>query len=377
MYIPLGLTFLLSFIVTKIVVSVAVRREESGFGLDNNSGAVQRMHSKPVPRIGGLAIFISMVFTALYGSAVHATWGSMYAALIMSVFFVFIGGLAEDLSGRVTPVVRMLFMMSAVVFTIYALSSMNMIRNLEHETLNQFLSYEIIAFIITCFAVVGISNAYNMIDGYNGLSSFTAMINLLGLSYLGYHLGDFNIVFCAAMLVAAIAGFFVFNYPFGKIFLGDGGSYTIGFLVSLISLNLVGRHIGAISPFTVLLLVAYPFTETIFTIFRRKFIHKTRAMQPDCLHLHQLIFSRCFHEKMSLLHKNARVMPIAAIMMIPQTVCAILWYDNTMMILLSLLAYWVFYVYVYVMLIKFKTPLLFKCVAYFLTKKMYINTDLK
>lgn len=365
------LTLFVSLVILAIIVYVVDYRREKriGLGLDNNAGAVQRMHSTPVPRIGGVAIFASMVFTALYGSSINAEWSSLYSSMIMSVFFVFIGGLAEDLTGRVTPIIRMVFMMAAVVFTVYILSSMNLIKNLDHEVLNQVLRYDFIAFVVTCFAVVGISNAYNMIDGYNGLSSSAAMVNAFGLWYLGYSLGDFATMFCAAMLIAAVFGFFVFNYPFGKIFLGDGGSYTIGFIISIISLNLVGKHVGAISPFTVLLLVAYPFTEAIFTIFRRKFIQKTSAMQPDCLHLHQLIFSRCFHEQIGLLQKNARVMPVALIMMIPQTVCAIIWYDNTIMILASLIAYWVFYVYMYVMLVKFRTPFLFKFIAFLLTRR--------
>lgn len=372
MYLAVILTFFVSFVVAAIIVYTANDRNSTGvkLGLDNNAGAVQRMHSAPVPRIGGVAIFASMIFCALYGASITASWNTLYSRLIMSVFFVFIGGLAEDLTGRVTPVMRLIFMISAVVFTVYFLSSMPVIKNIEADAFNKILQYDVVAFFITCFAVVGISNAYNIIDGYNGLSSLTAIINAFGLFYIGYILGDQNAVFCSLILIAAILGFLVFNYPFGKIFLGDGGSYTIGFLIAFISINLVGSHQGSISPFTVLLLVAYPFTEALFTIFRRKFIHKTRAMQPDSLHLHQLIFSRCLHENAPLLKRNARVMPLASVMMIPQTICAILWYNNSYMILLSLLAYWVFYVYNYVMLIKFKTPLIFRVLAYLINKKL-------
>lgn len=376
MYFAMVLTFCLSFFLTKAIVYTAEVRRQNFIGLDSHKDAVQRMHAVPVPRIGGLAIFVSMVFTALYGSSIGAPWGGLYSALIMSSFFVFVGGIAEDLSGRITPAARMMFMVAAVIFTVYVLSSMNLIRNLEHETLNQVLHYDIIAFIITCFAVVGISNAYNMIDGYNGLSATSALVNIGGICYIAHMLGDYNIIFNCVMLSAAILGFLVINYPFGKIFLGDGGSYTIGFMISLISLNLIGKHIGHISPFTVLLLVVYPFTEAVFTIFRRKFIHRTKAMQPDCLHLHQLIFSRCFSDRMSLLQKNARVMPIMFIMMMPQVICVIIWYNNTAMILCSLLGYWIFYVYVYVMIVKFRVPFIFKMVAYVISRR-YVSIKVK
>lgn len=361
------LTFIVSLLIAKVIVyTYSVHAKISS---DDNYGAIQRMHDVPVPRIGGLAIFTSMVFTALYGANLNFPWSQFYSGMIVSLFFVFIGGLTEDMSKEVSPLVRLLFVTASVVFAVFIVHTMNMIRHLEHETINQVLRYDIIAFIITCVAVVGMSNAFNIIDGYNGLSSTTALINSAALAYLSHKFGDSTSLLISCSMFAAILGFWLFNYPFGKLFLGDGGAYLIGFMISLVSINLVESHVGTISPFTVLLLSAYPFTETIFTIVRRKFVHKTRATQPDNLHLHQLIFTRCLHSDFSLKFRNARVMPLMLIMIIPQNICAFLFYDSTKDILICLLLYVLYYTYIYMTLVKFKTPKILLLLAYLLANR--------
>lgn len=348
--------FLMSFLVSLLISQVVIFSASSGESgiMDHDLDAIQKMHDKPVPRIGGAAIFVSLVFIVVYGASIQASWSQFYAGMIASVFFVFIGGFAEDISKKVSPSIRIVFIVAAVVFSVFVVHSMDLIRNLESETINLAISYDVVAFIITCFAVVGISNAYNMIDGYNGLSSASAMINVLGIAYLSYALGDSNILFCSLVLVSTIFGFFVCNYPYGKIFLGDGGSYLIGFLISLLSINLIEAHSGDISPFAVLLLVVYPFTEAIFTILRRKLVHKTKATQPDDLHLHQLVFSKCTDGSISLMKRNARVMPIILIMVIPQTLAVIFFYKSTPIMLLGILLYVLYYVCVYLTLMFFK-----------------------
>ncbi len=348
------ITLFISVLMCKVIIYTD--RIHNQLSLDSQVESIQKMHVHPVPRVGGLAIFVSLVFTALYSANLALPWSSFYAGLITSLFFVFLGGLTEDLSKAVSPLVRMGFMLFAILYAVYISGTMPLIRHLGEHHLNYVLSFDLASILITCFAVIGISNAYNIIDGYNGLSSVASILNAAALAYLSYLLGDTALLFVSLSLIAAILGFFVFNYPRGKLFLGDGGSYSLGFLISLISLNLVEHHHHQISPFAVLLLVVHPFTETVFSILRRKFIHKTRAMQPDNLHLHQLVFDRCLPKHLPLLWRNCRVMPIMLFFMLPQTFMAIFFYKSNLIMLLSILAYVCFYVYFYLRLAKFKTP---------------------
>lgn len=346
-------TLAISLLMCKMIIYT--NEIHSQLSLDSQIDGIQKMHTHQVPRIGGVALFVSLVFGALYSANLGLPWSGFYAGLITSLFFVFFGGLIEDLSKAVSPVVRIGFMLFAILYAVYISGTMPLIRHLGDHRLDYVLSFDIAAILITCFAVIGISNAYNIIDGYNGLSSAASIINTAALAYLAFLLGDTTLLVISLSLIAAILGFFVFNYPHGKLFLGDGGSYSLGFIISLISLNLVEHH-HLISPFAVLLLVAHPFTETVFSILRRKFIHKTRAMQPDNLHLHQLVFDRCLPKHLPLLWRNCRVMPIMLFFMLPQTLLVIFFYKSNLIMLLGIVLYVCFYVYFYLRLARFKTP---------------------
>lgn len=349
---------IISFVISLIVAKVIIYTGEvhSQLTLDRDLSGIQKVHDIPVPRVGGVAIFVSLVFTSLYSANTGALWSGFYAGLITALFFVFIGGLTEDLSKAVSPLIRISFMLFAILYAVYVSHSMPLIRHLGHHHLNYILSIDVIAVFLTCFAVIGISNAYNIIDGFNGLSTTAGIINILGLAYLAAMVGDSTLLFVSLSLIAAILGFLVFNYPQGKIFLGDGGSYSLGFMISLISLNLTETYHHQISPYAILLLAVYPFTETVFSIFRRKFVNKTRAMEPDNLHLHQLIFDRCLPRSLPLVRRNSSVMPIMLLFILPQFFLVLFYYRSNLIMLLGLLGYVLFYVYFYMRMVKFKAP---------------------
>ena len=89
--------------------------------------------------------------------------------------------------------------------------------------------------------------------------------------------------------IASILGFIVFNFPLGKIFLGDGGAYSLGFLLAVVTIMIVKRH-PTISPWYALVTLIYPVWEVIFSFSRRMLIHKLSPLHPDSKHVHQLIF---------------------------------------------------------------------------------------
>ncbi len=356
------LAIIFSFLVSLVMIKVIIYTNDvhSQLTLDHDTSGVQKMHTTPVPRIGGLAIFVSLCFSALFGASMSATWAPYFAGVVASLFFVFVGGLTEDLSKSVSPIVRISFMAFAVLFATYVSDCLPMIRHLAIDNIDKALQLDLIAFSITCFAVVGVSNAYNIIDGFNGLSSTAAMINIIGIAYLAYLLNDLTIAKVSLSLFAAVLGFWIYNYPKGKIFMGDGGAYSLGFMVAILSIGLVEKHSTQISPYSVLLLAAYPITETVFTIARRKLVHKTSAMQPDNLHLHQLVFDRCISHSLPITLRNARVMPIMLLFMVPQLLIAVSFYQSNSIILLSIAGYIVYYIIFYLWLVKSKASKLVK-----------------
>ena len=187
------------------------------------------------------------------------------------------------------------------------------ITSLDIPGIDYVLTIPGVAIIFTVFAITGLANAYNIIDGFNGLSSMVGIITLMGLAYVSFVVGDPLLTLLCLVMTGAILGFFVWNYPRGLIFLGDGGAYLIGFWVAIISALLVARH-SNISPWFALMINAYPIMETLFTIYRRK-IHQGKSPGlPDGIHFHTLIYRRilnpvCPGKKDDWFTANAKTSP--------------------------------------------------------------------
>jgi len=237
----------------------------------------QRIHSVPTPRAGGLGIFA--------GSLIILAMGTPEGALfVLSALPAFIIGFAEDLSSSVNPLQRLLIIGGGAGFGTAFMDAV--ITDVGLFTLPPALAVP-----FTVFAVTGVANAVNIVDGINGLASGVSIITFFFLALTSYFFGDHLIFGISLALLAATAGFFVMNFPKGRIFLGDGGAYFIGFAIAELSVMLVNRNPG-VSPWYPLALMAYPVTEVAFTIFRRKYKKGCSAFMPDRAHLHSLIYKR-------------------------------------------------------------------------------------
>lgn len=122
--------------------------------------------------------------------------------------------------------------------------------------------------VLTAFAVGGVANSINIIDGFNGLASTASTLAFIGYALLAWQVGDAELVGVALVLAACVWGFFWVNWPLGKIFLGDGGSYFVGFSLAWVAVMLIERN-PSVSAFAALLVCAHPVIEVLFSIFRR------------------------------------------------------------------------------------------------------------
>ena len=215
--------------------------------------------------------------------------------------------------------------------------------------------------VVTCFAVAGVSNAFNLIDGYNGLAGVVAVIILLGLAYIADLVGDRVIMVGALTMVGAIVGFLIWNYPNGHIFLGDAGAYLIGFAVAELSVLLVARN-PVVSPWFPFLLSFYPIFETLFTIFRRRVVSKKSPGMPDAAHLHQLIYRRLVRWAVgsSVVYdqtlRNALTAPYLWVLSSLAVIPAILFWKNTLALSVSTVLFAFIYSYFYWRIIRRKFP---------------------
>jgi UDP-N-acetylmuramyl pentapeptide phosphotransferase/UDP-N-acetylglucosamine-1-phosphate transferase len=153
------------------------------------------------------------------------------------------------------------------------------------------LSFSLGALLFTGFAMGGVANAINIIDGFHGLAAGACLIMLGAFAYVGWRVGDDLVVALAMIYAAVIAGFFVVNFPLGRLFLGDGGAYFCGFLLASLGVLLPTRN-PEISAWAAILICAYPVIETLASMRRKARRDGHSIGEPDRVHFHMLAYRR-------------------------------------------------------------------------------------
>jgi len=347
--------FFASFVTTLLIIRF--KHLHGRFSNDYDVLGPQKFHTESVPRIGGISIVMG-ILAAILINLQNSGVESLKVILLLSTIPTFAIGLAEDLTKKIGVKIRLFFTSLASLLALYLLDAS--ITRLDIWGIDYLLGIPLVAIAFTVFAITGLANAYNIIDGFNGLSSMVGIITLLGIAYVSLLFNDTTILSLSLIMVGAILGFFIWNYPKGLIFLGDGGAYFIGFWIATLSVLLTSRH-PSISPWFALLLNAYPILETLFTIYRRK-IHQGKSPGlPDGIHFHTLIYRRILNpatvkNKFDLFNANARTAPYLWLLSSFAIVPAILWWHSTPMLIASTMLFTTFYVWLYTKIVRFNTP---------------------
>jgi UDP-N-acetylmuramyl pentapeptide phosphotransferase/UDP-N-acetylglucosamine-1-phosphate transferase len=142
--------------------------------------------------------------------------------------------------------------------------------------------------LFSIFAIVGMMNAINIIDGFNGLASGIILLILISFALVGYQQQDTNILSIIYITMGTTFGFWILNFPRGKIFLGDGGAYLLGFIVAIIGIYLASNY-DDVSPWYIIAIFIYPVWEVIFSIIRKLSIGLS-PFSPDTYHFHMLVY---------------------------------------------------------------------------------------
>jgi UDP-N-acetylmuramyl pentapeptide phosphotransferase/UDP-N-acetylglucosamine-1-phosphate transferase len=277
------MTALVSFLLAALLVWT--KPFHGHLTLDLTEG-IQRSHVDPTPRIGGVGIFIGLTVTVLIQvyffeeSALAWIPPLLFAALPAFGF-----GLAEDLTKSVGVASRLLATMASALLA-WWLTGVSL-KSLDLAPFDLLLSHTFISLLFTAFAVGGIANAINIIDGFHGLAAGVSIVILSAIAALAAQSGDIPLAVFASLIAAATAGFLLLNFPYGRLFLGDGGAYLLGFLIGWCGVLLPTRN-PDVSAWASLLICAYPVTETLFSIFRRLKL-RLHIGHPDREHLHSQV----------------------------------------------------------------------------------------
>jgi len=268
-------TFLISFVVQYLMIWACHRY---GVFIDKVKKLPQKFHKISTPRCGGIGILI--------GSCTFLLFDKIGLFLILASIPVLIVGILEDFTRKILHYNLRLLLIStsSVLFILLFPEVLSRIHTpITNIPIIDSLPVGVISAIAILFmiiAITGVTNAINIIDGFNGLASGTSLIAFMFLGFMAYIVGDIELLKIIVFLFTATLGFFLWNFPRAKIFLGDGGAYLLGFTLATISLLLVCRN-TAVSIWYPLIILGYPVWEVLFSIYRKALVRKKSPMQPD------------------------------------------------------------------------------------------------
>jgi UDP-GlcNAc:undecaprenyl-phosphate GlcNAc-1-phosphate transferase len=288
-----AVSLLLSLLLTPLV-----RRQAIHWGAVDQPGG-RRIHQRPTPRLGGVAIFLSFICTLLLVP--------MLGNMVSETFY-------ENL-----PVLIAIFIPAAMIFLLGAyddLRGLNAMTKMAGQTLAATMIYllgfkidvistplggvwdlpPIFELLLTVAWIVGITNAFNLIDGIDGLAAGASVFALLSILVFSIAQGNPEISLVAVVLVGGVIGFLRYNFNPATIFLGDSGSLFLGFMAA--ALSLVGSQKGSTIVAIAIPLVSFglPIMDTGLSIVRR-FLSGTPLFGSDRGHIHHMLLRRGFNQR--------------------------------------------------------------------------------
>lgn len=279
-----------SFIICLALVPICKRVSVHVNAMDipNN----RKVHKKPMPRLGGLAIFLSFLINYMFFGPATSQMLSIIIASIVIILF----GIIDDINPLKARYKLIGQVIAAIIVVLYGGLVLK-----DIYIFNYYITFGKLAPYITIFFIVACINIINLIDGLDGLAAGISSIYFLTISILAIimnRIGGLDIILSIIMLGTTL-GFLVFNFPPAKIFMGDTGSQFLGFMISIISL-LGFKNVTFKSFLIPLIILAIPIFDTLFAILRRT-IKGESIGTPDKEHFHHQLLKLKFSTKTSIL----------------------------------------------------------------------------
>lgn len=273
--------YLVSFVLSAFLCYFFWR---SRFLLKNNYyNKIQKIHFKETSRLGGVSLYLSLLISTFIFELQELH------TIILFYLPIFIVATIEDVNHNVKPWIRFIvILISCSAYFVFFLKNLIIPFEIFQLFSKDLYNYLFAIFCLSLFSAT-VVNGSNMIDGANGLCSFyfLSVIFIIILILLKEEI--YVNINSYVTLFFAITGFLIFNFPKGRIFLGDNGAYLLGFLTFMLSANYLKNQHNSISSFVVISFFFYPIFEVIFSMIR-KIVTKKNPFEADDLHLHLLVY---------------------------------------------------------------------------------------
>lgn len=288
-YIMFFIALAISVIITPFVIRLAVKIGAMDVPKDN-----RRVHKVPIPLIGGLAIYFSFTVVVI----LFMDLNKQIIGLLLGGTFITAAGLVDDLKPLKPKMKLILQIISAIILVLFGIS-VKYVTNPFDKGMSM-ADIGIFSIPATIFWIVGVTNAFNLIDGLDGLAAGVASISCITL----FIVSILNNRLVPAMLTAALAGgtigFIPYNFNPAKIFMGDTGAQFLGFILAAISIQGAIKSAAAIAIAVPILALGLPIYDTLMAIFRR-FLNKKPVMQADREHLHHKLLDMGLNQRQAVL----------------------------------------------------------------------------
>lgn len=286
--IPFLAAFILTFIQMPFTIKIAKKK---GF-LDVPKDE-RRVHKKPIPVGGGIAMVISVSILMVYFLPINK---NLILTLIASLIIA-ISGLYDDKEG-LSPKLKFLFQILAAVILIIGGMKIEFFTN-PFDSHDALLILNILSIPVTIFWVCGITNTINLIDGLDGLASGVSMICAISMFFITYKMGRYDVSLICVLVAGACLGFLPFNFNPAKIFMGDTGALYLGFMLSYISISGFLKQAAILMIFVPVLILGVPVFDTAFAMVRRKLSGKS-MVEADKGHLHHRLLKMGLNQRQTV-----------------------------------------------------------------------------
>lgn len=289
-YLPFLTALIISYIVTPFVKWIANRVGAIDVPKDE-----RRVHKVPIPRLGGLAIYVSTVISMLI---FIDNIDKSIIGIIIGATIIVITGVIDDIK-PLSPKAKFMAQILAAVVLILSDVKIDFVSNPfdKIDGLTHLGKYSIP---VTIFWVIGITNTLNFIDGLDGLAAGVASISAMSLLFVASINGFIGVAIISAILAGAALGFLPHNFNPAKIFMGDTGSLFLGYMLSVLAIKGVMKSVAAIGIAVPVLVIGIPIFDTTFAILRR-LINKTPPWKADKGHLHHRLLDKGLTQKQTVL----------------------------------------------------------------------------
>ncbi|HHU22913.1 MAG TPA: undecaprenyl/decaprenyl-phosphate alpha-N-acetylglucosaminyl 1-phosphate transferase [Clostridiales bacterium] len=302
----LGVALAISFTATPIAKTFAQK-----IGAMDVPGDARRVHDHPIPRMGGLAIFLGFILSVvLFADITRQVQGMLLGAIII----VAVGAIDDIISLRAW--VKFLFQIIAAVVAVLHGVVIEVIMNPNIFSETEHLVLGMLSVPITIIWIVAITNSVNLIDGLDGLAVGVSAIGSVTMLVIALVVSEGNVAVVLAALAGACIGFMPYNLNPAKIFMGDTGALLLGYVLATASVMGMFKFYAVVSFAVPVLALAVPLCDTVFA-FTRRLLKGQNPMKPDRGHFHHKLIDMGLSQKqaVAILYAISAVLGFAAVVM--------------------------------------------------------------